>query len=333
MSQAASKDRGWQLQWGIGVIFTALAVYILSRVIHWEDLKAAFLALSPTSLAISVGIYLISFGLRAWCWQTLLQRKVSLWRAWLGLSEGYFLNNILPLRLGEIGRAFLMGRRTGLGTLNVLSTVVVERFYDLAFASALLLSTLPFVLKMDWARPAAIVILVVIITGLFLLYLAARNRVSLEVWLGQLAKRIPLIQKWVMPSIHSVLEGFSVLTNFQLFIISMLALGLSWGTGIFRDWTILGNLSPGAPYWWALLALSASNLGGALPSMAASLGTFEGAATGALVLAGASPETGLAYALIIHGIHLVISTVMGLIGLSLEGESFSGLIADLRKAR
>jgi len=69
-----------------------------------------------------------------------LQRKVTVWRAGLGLAEGYFINNILPLRLGEIGRSFLMGRRTGLGTLGVLSTVVIERFYDLAFAAIMLLT-------------------------------------------------------------------------------------------------------------------------------------------------------------------------------------------------
>jgi uncharacterized membrane protein YbhN (UPF0104 family) len=67
--------------------------------------------------------------------------------------------------------------------------------------------------------------------------------------------------------------------------------------------------------------------------MAASLGTFEGAATGAMVLAGAKPEVGLAYALIIHVIHLIFSSIFGLIGLSQEGESLSRLIADFRKAR
>ena len=333
MSQAANNNRGWMVQWGIGIVLTGIAIFLLSRVVHWEDLKTAFSAISPSTIGLAVAIYLISFSLRAWCWQTLLQRKVSIWRAALGLSEGYFLNNILPLRLGEIGRAFLMGRRSGLGTLSVLSTVVVERFYDLAFAAAMLLAALPFVLKMDWARPAAILVLALIIAGLFVLYLAARHRVRLEAWIGKLAGRVPLIQKWVMPSLHSILEGFAVLTNFQLFFISMLALGLSWGIGVFRDWTILGALSPGAPFWWALLAISASNLGGALPSMAASLGTFEGAATGAMVLAGARPEVGLAYALIIHVIHLIISSILGLIGLSLEGESLSNLIADLRKAR
>jgi uncharacterized protein (TIRG00374 family) len=331
---AGKNNRGLFLQWGLGFLLTGVAVFFLTRVISWEELKAAFVAVPLSSLVICVAIYLFSMGLRALAWQTLLQRRVSLGRAWLVMCEGYFLNNILPLRLGEIGRAFLMGRRTGMGMLNVLPTIVVERAYDLAFAAALLLSTLPFVLKMDWARPLAILVLALIILGLFSLYLAARHRDKLEAWLGRLGERNSLVRRYVLPQLHAVLDGFAVLTRFELFAISVLALGLSWFTAIFRDWILLDSLSPnGAPFWWALLAISASNLGGALPSMAASLGTFEGAATGAMVLAGASPEVGLAYALIIHVIHLIISTILGLIGLSQEGESLGNLIAELRGAR
>ena len=337
MSEATAKtarNRGWFIQWGIGILLTAIAVFFLTRVISWEDLKAAFIAIPPWTLVLALGIYLFSMGLRAWAWQTLLQRRVSLGRAWLVMSEGYFLNNILPFRLGEIGRAFLMGRRTGMGLLNVLPTIVVERAYDLAYAAALLLSTLPFVLKMDWARPVAILVLSLIILGLFALYLAARNREKLEDWLERISHHSKIIQRFILPQLHAILDGFAVLTRFELFAISVLALGLSWFTAIFRDWVVLNALAPnGAPFWWALLAISASNLGGALPSMAASLGTFEGAATGAMVLAGATPEIGLAYALIIHVIHLIVSTVLGLIGLSQEGESLGGLIAELRKAR
>ena len=333
MSEKAGSNRGWMVQWGIGIVLTAGAFFLLSRVIHWEDLQAAFRTIPISTLVLVVGIYLFSMGLRVWCWQTLLQRKVSFFRAWLGLNEGYFLNNILPLRLGEIGRAFLMGRRTGMGTFAVLSTVIVERFFDLAFAAAILLASLPYVLKMDWARPAAIGVLVLILAALFGLYLAARNRVRLEAWIISWGQKVPFITKWVLPPLHSVLEGFSVLTNFQLFAISLFALGMSWATAVFRDWSVLSALSPGAPFWWAMLAISASNLGGALPSMAASLGTFEGAATGAMVLAGATPAVGLAYALVIHVVHLIFSSIFGLIGLSQEGESLGNLIADFRKAR
>ncbi len=334
MSEAATTpNRSWVWQWLIGILLTGTAVFLLSRVISWEEFKTALGTIQPGRMILLVVVYLVSMVFRALGWQTLLQRKVSLGRAILGMNEGYFLNNILPFRLGELGRAFLMGRRTGMGTVATLSTVVVERAYDLAIAAALLLTTLPFFLKMDWARPFAIIVLIVIIAGLTALYLAARHREALEAWLERRLGHLHLLQRVFLPLIRSLLDGFSVLTRFEFFAISLGALLLSWGIALIRDYLVLQSLVPTAPFWWAMLAISASNLGGALPSMMASLGTFEGAATGAMVLAGARPEVGLVYAIVIHVIHLICSSIIGGIGLAQEGQSISQLLANLRSNR
>lgn len=330
---AATKTRSWLWQWLIGIGMTGLAIFILSRVVQWEEIKIAVSSVRLDRLLLVAGVYLISMVARAWGWQNLLQRRVSLGRAILGMNEGYFLNNILPFRLGELGRAFLIGRRTGAGTLNTLSTVVVERAYDLAIAAGILLSTLPFVLKMSWARSIAVIVLIVIISGLVMLYFAARNRERLISWLESRLGRLGVARRVALPALNSLLEGFSVLNRFQLFALSLGALLLSWGLAMVRDYLVISALEPAAPFWWTMLAISASNLGGAVPSMMASLGTFEGAATGALVLAGARPEVGLVYAIIIHVIHLLSSSILGAIGIFQEGESLSKLIANLRSMR
>jgi uncharacterized protein (TIRG00374 family) len=331
--EVAGSSRSWIWQWLIGILLTGGAVFMLSRVIKWEDFKTALTTFRPEQLLLLVGIYLISMFFRAFCWQTLLQRKVSLGRALLGMNEGYFLNTILPLRLGELGRSFLIGRRTGMGTLATLSTVVVERAYDLAIAAGILLATLPFVLKMDWARSLAVVLLLFIIGSLFGLFLAARHRDALDGWLMNRFGHLKLYKRLVQPSLRSLLAGFAVLTRFEFFAISLSALLLSWGLALVRDYLVISTLVPAAPLWWAMLAISVSNLGGALPSMMASLGTFEGAATGAMVLAGARPEVGLVYALVVHIIHLISSSIIGAIGLAQEGQSLTKLVANLRALR
>ena len=63
-------------------------------------------------------IYLVSMVVRALAWQFLLQRKVTADQVVLTLNEGYFFNNILPFRMGELARAFLMGRRSRLGNVS-----------------------------------------------------------------------------------------------------------------------------------------------------------------------------------------------------------------------
>jgi len=328
-----SKNRSWILQWLIGILFTAVAIFLLSRVVRWEEIKTAFETIKPLTFVLIIAVYLLGMLARAVAWHTLLQRRVSLLWAFLGLNEGYLLNNILPFRLGELGRSFLIGRRTGMGTINTLSTVVVERAYDLAIAAGLLLSVLPFVLKMEWARPIAYLVLAIIIAMLFALYLAARHRERLIGWIQKRFAHVGIVQRLVLPSLNSLLEGFSVLNRFELFAISLGMMLVSWGFALLRDYLVINSIVSTAPFWWVMLAISASNLGGAVPSMMASLGTFEGAATGAMVLAGAQPEVGLVYAIVIHAIHLVISSAIGAVGLMLEGQSLSKLVTDLRSMR
>src|SRR5207237_10222978 len=46
------------------------------------------------------------------------------------LMIGYMMNAIIPLRLGDLVRAYLLGRRHGIAVSTTLSTVVVERIFD-----------------------------------------------------------------------------------------------------------------------------------------------------------------------------------------------------------
>ena len=61
------------------------------------------------------------------------------------LVLGLFANNVLPARLGEIARMAALSRETGLRRTQVLTTIVVERVFDLAALGLIAAVTLPFV--------------------------------------------------------------------------------------------------------------------------------------------------------------------------------------------
>lgn len=321
------------LRWLPGVVVTFLAIWLLARMINWTEFRSSLAKVPVGVLVLTVCIYLVSMVLRALAWQLLLQRQVSATRAILVLNEGYLFNNILPFRMGELARAFLMGRHTRQGTFYVLSTIFVERSYDLVIAAALLLATLPLALNLEWARPVAMLLLGVMLAGLFVVYLAARHRERVEGWVDHLAWRWGWVRRWVLPQIHSVLSGFSVLTKVEYFAGSFALLALSWFLAIIRDWLLIRVFVPAAPLWWAALGISASNVVGAVPSVMASLGTFELGAVGALTLVGMAKGSVLAYALITHVTHLISSSLIGVYGLSQEGQTLSALYAEIRRAR
>ena len=96
-------------------------------------------------LAAAMALSFLWMLVRAKVWQTLLRDKPPYRDVLFATGEGYLLNNFLPFRLGELGRAFLLSRKSGMTFGEILPTIVIERAVDLAFSAAILLAALPFV--------------------------------------------------------------------------------------------------------------------------------------------------------------------------------------------
>lgn len=321
----------WQSvrRWLPGVLISGIALWLVLRTVAWKDVGDALGTMSLGSLALAVLIYMVSMLARAVCWHTLLQRKVPFKRAFFVMNEGYLLNNIFPLRLGEVGRAVLLGNSSSIGILPVFSTIIVERSYDLVIASSLLLSTLPFVLTMAWERPVALTILGIVILGLGAVVVMAHFRGPVMRWLERRPIRWNFYRKWFLPKFDSVLDGFSVL-NKPAFLVTSLGLMLvSWGLAILQEFVLLRNVVPTAPVWWVGFVLGAAAIGAGLPSVAGAIGVFEAAVVGTLALVGVPSGKALAFAFVVHGLQFTISTLMGAIGLSLEGENLISLYSKL----
>jgi len=85
--------------------------------------------------------------------------------------------------------------------------------------------------------------------------------------------------------------------------------------------------------WWGVFTDAVLALGIAIPSAPAALGTFEAAMVGALTILGIDQTTGLAYAITLHFTQIVITGVLGFVGLMRQGRSISGLFRDLQNRK
>jgi len=90
---------------------------------------------------------------------------------------------------------------------------------------------------------------------------------------------------------------------------------------------------PQARPLWAGFGLATASLGVALPSSPSYIGIFEGVWIGALALFEVPFSTALAYAIIAHVLHVLISVVFGVYALSSEGETIGALYDQIRKKR
>ncbi len=73
----------------------------------------------------------ISYVLRAWRWRFFFTDKApSFFDSYKCLIIGFFMNNVLPARIGELVRAQVGGKMTKLSRAHVLGTIAGERLAD-----------------------------------------------------------------------------------------------------------------------------------------------------------------------------------------------------------
>ena len=304
-------------RWLPGTIISLIFIAILYRAVDWNSLVSALKAMDLRFLVLHAIFYFALISARSMSSRALLENRPSFRDSFIVMMQGYLLNNILPFRLGELGRAYLLGRKTGLGTVNSLPAIIIERFYDLAFAALILIATLPFVLKdADWARPVSFWTLGLVTVGLLSLHLIARFRISIKVWVDRVAHRVVFVEKNILPQVDSLLDGLGVLTNTRLFAASLLWMALGWGFAVIDQYVLLQGLLKGAPLLYSTFALGASAFAGAIPSAPSGLGVFEAAIVGALAILGVDSGIALALAVIHHIAHILYSGIVGFYGFS-----------------
>jgi len=313
------------------LISLAVIAFILYK-FNLRNLGQVLLSANYWLLLLNLGISVFWLAVRGLAWRTLLSNKASYRDVFLTVSEGYLLNNVLPFRLGEIGRAFLLGRKSKLDFMEVLPTIVIERAADLAFSAAIFLSAIPFVMRAPGSgRIAAIVLSSLVIVGLVILYVLARNRDRAMELFDRLSLRWPKVQKAGEDFLTPMFSGLAILTDGWLFARFLLWMALDWAMSIFQTYLVLLAFFPTPQPIWALFALGAVAFANAVPSLPGSLGVYEAALGGALALVSGDRATSLAVALICHLFNYMATGIIGAYALSSEGETLMGVYRQLRK--
>jgi uncharacterized protein (TIRG00374 family) len=211
---------------------------------------------------------------------------------------GYFVNAVMPGRLGEVARALVVSRREVLPFGGVAASVVVERAIDVMALAALAAVALSLAGSDAWIGFAGLAILVAFVVGL------GRRSMSLE---RLMPARTPArIAEGVRAFLRAVaaIPGRASVGAATLSIVTWLA-----------DATIVLLLARSLGIELPIGAAIAIGLGGALgtalPAAPGYLATYELGAVALGGLAGVPRETVLPVAILTH--------VVGVTGLAAAG--------------
>jgi uncharacterized protein (TIRG00374 family) len=316
-----------------GLIVSLLA---LAAVFYFADLQRLVQALRMANYTLVLLGVLVSLSwllVRTIVWRTLLQNKASYKDVFLTLNETYLINNLLPLRLGEIAGAFLLSRKSSLAFWQVISSILIERAMDLALAVGLVLVSLPFVVGGSWAQEAAIGAGVLVLMVFVVLYLLARFREQVLAVFLRMGKRWPVLLRLGGNALPAFFNGLAVLTDGRLFLRASAWMLLNWSIAVLQYYLIMAAYFPNPSLLWAVFVLGVSALGVAAPSSPGAVGVMELSIVGALSVFGLDPSAALAYALTLHAIQYLTTGVIGGYALLRDGESLAGMYARLRGLR
>lgn len=138
----------------LGILLSVIALYFAFRHVPFRDLTSYLKTINYFWMLPSVSVALMSFALRVYRWQIILEsaRSISFWRAFHPLMIGFMINCILPGRVGEIARPAILKKNENVHFSTGLATVAAERVFDVGIMIVflvILLSTVQIDPKLD----------------------------------------------------------------------------------------------------------------------------------------------------------------------------------------
>jgi uncharacterized protein (TIRG00374 family) len=314
-----------------------ISIVLIAAILSFVDFKTTLTALKTANYGLIGIAAILSFvwlAVRAVVWRTLLRDKPTYQDVLFTAGEGYLLNNFLPFRLGEIGRAFLLSRKSGgLTFAEIIPTIVIERTVDLIISAIIFLGALPYVVNAESSPTLGYVLGGVMVFGLVLMYILARNNQWALDLFHKLSARFPALQKTGGSFLESFFQGLGVLTDGWLFMRFLFWMILNWAIALLAYYLMTLAFFPEAQWIWAVFGLGMAAFGGAIPSAPGGVGTFEGAVVFGLTRFTADESTALAAALVMRIYNYLNSGVIGGIGLVREGQTLSGIYQQLMNLR
>ncbi len=345
----------------IGIVISAVALLLAFRRVNFGEVWAAILQVNYWLLIASLLPLLLFLLLRAFRWRLLFYPRQGLHvRNLLAvINIGYLVSNILPARLGDVARAYLIGDTEPVSRTAAFSTILAERVLDALSAVgglfvALLVVSLaepPVASLPGWMVRSGLIVgaaaLVAILAFVILVWQREWTLRLLDRLLGalhwpdhetmarfwqRLARRTHLRFLSHLPwadradlerMAGSLIDGLSGVTTAHLGLPLLLWSLAIWTAISTYYWFVLLAFEADQPFVAALAMTSVTALGMTVPSSPGYIGVFEILGRETMVLFGMEPESALSYALVAHAIVYVVYTLLGLVSMAQQNLSYA----------
>lgn len=317
------KKINWRVVFGVAI--SAIVLYLILKDVSLPDLALVFAKGNYWWLVPGTVVMVIAMWLRAVRWRVLLEDRLPNLRSFHIQNASNYLNNVLPLRLGELAKAYLAGRNSSVTTMQALSTVFLERILDVLTMFVFLLAVLPLVPNQGVIVGAGETAAAIAVAGVVVLFVAAAMRErALRIASAMIGFLPEALREGLLRWADEFLLGIRAAGGKRL-IIAVFWSFLIWASWGLATYCLCAIFFPTQLYQ-AIFLNCAQALGLSIPSAPSGAGIYEGATVAGLAVFGISREVALAVGLAGHIYTFIVIAVFGVWGLEREGESFGHII-------
>ncbi|MEE9466419.1 MAG: lysylphosphatidylglycerol synthase transmembrane domain-containing protein [Candidatus Neomarinimicrobiota bacterium] len=286
----------------VGAVISLAALWWAFRGLDWIAFKAAIAGADLFMILVSVSFLMIGIPVRAYRWGIFLHpvHPTSLILTSEATLVGYFGNNALPFRLGELLRTYFLQQQIKVPFTKILGTVIVERLIDAA-SLVLLVLLLPLagVLPPEFQTPARYSVAVALLAILVLVVLT--RGINKPVFRGRLGNLL-----------ENFKAGFASLRNTRHYPILLVTSVSLWLFYLLSGYFALNALGLGITLGQAYLVLVVGSLAIAIPATPGFVGTYH---AGIILLLTSVFHLELpasqAAAVVLHAVAFIPATLIG----------------------
>ena len=293
------------------VVPTLIAASIIGYMLYSvrDQLLIAMQNIIPAYLVVGILICLCAWWLRGWRYHTILKSlnypvSVKVSTACIFVSQT--VNLVVPARLGDFVRVFILKHEYSTTYSEGVSSLVVERVFDVVTVAFLGAVSLFFILN---APPWFTTFIIIPLAAGMIFF-------GFLLFLGKFSSRNKYIII-ILNMLHEIKRAS--LTPRSLGLLGISSVG-SWFLDILACVAIVNMFEQKIPFAIVVLAVVIGNLVKAVPLTPGGIGTYEYALYTTFLLAGIAPPIATLIAVIDHLIKNMVTLVGGVISIYYFGD-------------
>ena len=307
----------------VGIVISIICLYFAFRGINIKESLEVVKNINVLYFVISLILSVVIISLRGLRWECFIPLKKHIKKRTVVMATyiGYMGNNILPAKLGEVARAYILGVKEDVSKSALIASVVTERLFDVITGGVILCLSVIFIPNLpQTVTYAAIALFVLSIVGfLVLIFLVWKRDFAHKVFhkvFGILPKNIG--DKLILFSCNFI-DGIGFKNDAKhIFLIFFYTSLYLIGQLLTISFVLMAFDIKASPII-ALFMFAVGGFGFAVPSAPSGIGPFEWAIIFGLSLIGVDRTVAAPYALVYHMMGILPIVVIGFIFLFMLG--------------